>query len=195
MRQRSKDNTAAVIDGIIKFVAFGGFISTALVLQNSAQMFEKPLDKMFNTLDKRQQERELRRIVYYMKQKGLIRYQAGDYEHGITLTKEGEQRLKKVNFSDLHIPRPKKWDKKWRLVFFDIPETSKIKRDSLTFKLKDLGFKMLQQSIWVHPFPCRPEIEMVGEFLGIRRYISYVEINQIDSENNLRKRFKQLIEQ
>ncbi len=193
MDQRAKDNTAAVIDGILKFVAVGGFVTTALVLQNSAQMFDKPLDKMLKIMDKRQQERELRRIIYYMKQKGLVRYQAGDYEHGIQLTQNGKQRLKKANFVDLQIPKPSKWDGQWRLVFFDIPETSKKKRDYLTFKLKELGFKMLQQSIWVHPFSCRPEIEMVGEFLGVRRYISYVEINQIDSEHILRERFKNLI--
>ncbi len=193
MKVQTSDATSAIIDGIIKFVAAGGFITTALVAPNAVQIFDKPLDKLMDGLDKRSQERELRRITHYMKSRGLIRYDSRDYEHGIVLTKKGKQRLIRSSYVNLTIPKPQTWDRMWRLIFFDIPEPEKNKRNALNLKLKQLGFKQLQISIWVHPFPARIEIEAVTEALDIRKYVTYVEIAKIDSEKLLRKRFRELL--
>lgn len=193
MGAKAKDTTEAIVDGILRFVAAGGIITTATLAPNAVQIFGKPLIKILKKLDTRQRQRELRRITHYMKQKGWIHYSAWDYEHGIVLTKSGKEKLKQRNFANLAVPTPKSWDKKWRLIFFDIPETDKQKRNSFNLKLKHLGFKQLQISIWVHPFPCRAEIESVCEVLSIRKFVTYVEIDTIDSEKQLRSRFNHLI--
>ena len=193
MGAQANDTTAAIMDGILRFVAAGGFITTALVAPNAVQVFDKPLMKMLNTLDKRQQQRELRRVMHYMKLKGLIKYEPRDYEHGISLTRAGKQKLKKRDFDMMTIPAPEHWDGMWRLVFFDIPENERTKRNSLNLKLKQLGFKQLQISIWIYPFACRAEIEATCEVLDIRKYVTYVEIANIDNEKSLRQRFRHLI--
>jgi DNA-binding transcriptional regulator PaaX len=195
MEERKVDITSGLVDGILKFVVAGGFLSVAMLAPNSAKIFDKQLDKFLNELDDRAKERELRRIAYYMKQKGLIKYQTRDYEHGIVLTKKGNERLKNQSYKKLTIPIPNKWDKKWRLIFFDIPIEDNLKRQQLTFKLRSLGFQQLQKSIWVHPFPCRKEIELITEKVGVRKYVTYIEISHIDSEAQLRKRFKKLLSQ
>lgn len=46
----------------------------------------------------------------------------------------------------------KKWDGLFMIVVFDIPEGNKSTRDSLRFKLKSLGFGMLQKSVWISPY-------------------------------------------
>lgn len=48
----------------------------------------------------------------------------------------------------------KKWDKKWRVVFFDIPEEIRGARDVLRAKLRELGFGAVQKSVFLsaHPF-------------------------------------------
>jgi len=45
----------------------------------------------------------------------------------------------------------RKWDRKWRVVVFDISELSRFVRDNLREKLKELGFGMLQESVWISP--------------------------------------------
>ena len=192
MKQSDKDLTAAIVDGVLKFVATGGFITTALVIPNAVQALDKPLAALMNKLDKRSQEREFRRTLHYMKRKELISYNTRDYEHGIKLTRKGRKRLKNKIFKSLSVNRPDKWDHKWRLVFFDIPIEHNNARGALTYKLDNLGFKLPQKSIWVHPFPCRHEIEAVAEYYGVRKYVSYVEITQIDHEEKLKKKFKQV---
>ena len=193
MKQVHRDTTAAIVDGIVKLLAGGGLLATTLVLPNAAQALDKPFGKLLKGFDQRQKERELRRILYYMKSRGLIKYDPKDYEHGIKLTQKGAKRLKKINFDQITIPSQKPWDSKWRLVFFDIPEIERTKRNALNQKLKVLGFKQLQFSIWVHPFPCRQEIEAVCEILTVRPYVSYVEITDIDSKKQLQKRFKSML--
>lgn len=45
----------------------------------------------------------------------------------------------------------KKWDGIWRLVSFDVPEKRARLRKWLRSKLKELGFGMLQESLWIIP--------------------------------------------
>ncbi len=194
LKTRRQDTTQAVIDGILKFLATGGFLTAGLAAPNSIQVFGKPLLKMFNKMDARAADRELRRIIYYMKQQGLIRYTAWDYQHGISLTKTGRQHLKKREYRALSIKSPAVWDQRWRLVFFDIPQAMKSRRTALTQKLKVLGFQQLQQSIWIHPFPARAELEMTCEILGVRSFVSYVEISEIDNDKQLQLRFKTVLQ-
>jgi len=74
-------------------------------------------------------------------------------KHGevyLQLTSMGKKKLNR-RFSLLNLQK-KKWDKKWRIVIFDIAEVDKRIRDKLRQKLKELGFGMLQQSVWITPY-------------------------------------------
>ncbi|NLT70920.1 MAG: hypothetical protein GXX91_09525 [Verrucomicrobiaceae bacterium] len=46
----------------------------------------------------------------------------------------------------------RKWDKKWRLFLFDIPESERSKRQQLTRTLSRAGCGCLQGSVWIAPF-------------------------------------------
>lgn len=46
----------------------------------------------------------------------------------------------------------KPWDGYWRLVIFDISETSRYIRDALRGKLKSLGFGQFQKSVYLSPY-------------------------------------------
>lgn len=187
------DVTSAAIDALLRMAAGGTFLTTALVLPNSAVALEKPLSALLKRLDKRQSERELQRLFYYMKRNGVVAFKTDDYEHGLKITPKGRRRLKRVGFEKLAIAKPNKWDHKWRLIFFDIPERHRDARRALTYKLRQLGCVQLQRSIWVHPFPCRPEIETVAETIKVSKYLSYVEATGLDSEEQLINRFPKLL--
>lgn len=62
---------------------------------------------------------------------------------------------------DLNKFSAKHWDGTWRLVVFDIEEKAKKDRESLRWKLKELGFAMLQESVWISPLPIEKEL---GEY-------------------------------
>lgn len=193
MKNQSKKRTAAVVDGIVKFLATGGYLTTILVAPRAVEIFDKPVMNLLEQLDERERQRELKRIVYYMKNRGLIAYNPNDYEHGIKLTGKGKKRLQDIDYKTVSIARPHTWDGRWRLVIFDIPEEKKEERRTFSKKLISLGYKRLQYSAWVHPFPSRDEIALITQKLQIQRYVSYLEVINIDSEKALKRRFKNLL--
>lgn len=87
------------------------------------------------------------------------------------------------------IQKPEKWDGKWRIVIFDIPEFNKQLRDTLRLKLRQLGLIELQKSVFIHPYECRNEIDFVIELYGPCRYVRFIEAVSIDTELQLKKKF------
>lgn len=184
-----RDFTAAVVDNILRFTLTSGTIAAAVVVPNLLIALDKPLDRYFKHLDSKARERELRRVITYMKSRKLL---STSYSHGLQITKKGRQRLNKADFNNLRIKAPKKWDGNWRLVFFDIPESYKLERDAFSGKLKRLGFISLQRSVWIYPFHCRKIIEAAANYYKIDSYITYVETTYIDNQDALIKKFKSL---
>ncbi len=180
--------SSAIIDGILRLLATSGALSVAILLPGMAQVLEKPTLKFLDRLDERSQERELLRILVYMKKQKLVDSERG-YDHGIVITTRGLKRLQSSGLGQLKLVQPKKWDKKWRLVLFDIPERLKKGRDALTRKLKTLGFHQLQRSVWIHPYPCKEEIGIVSTAYDVARYVSYIETDHIDQQHKLVQKF------
>jgi len=107
----------------------------------------------------------------------------------LILNKEGKQKALKFNIDKMGIKKPTKWDKKWRIVMFDIPEKLKRLRDSLRFHFREIGLIELQKSVLVFPYPCDNEIEFILELYNARRYVRFVLADKIDNELHLMKKF------
>ncbi len=90
----------------------------------------------------------------------------------------------------MRILKPRKWDGKWRIVGFDIPEKQKKAREALRYKLKELGFLQIQKSLFLYPYPCREEIEFIGEIFQINKCITFIEAISITNESYLKREFK-----
>ena len=105
------------------------------------------------------------------------------------LTEQGQQKALTYRIGEMQIPK-QKWDGKWRIVAFDIPEKSRTSRDALRNKLQDLGFYELQKSVLVYPYECKNEIEFLVEFWDIRKHVRYGILEIIDNELHLRNHFK-----
>jgi len=90
------------------------------------------------------------------------------------------------------IPHPTRWDKKWRLIFFDIPEEKKNSREAFRYHLKKLGFTEFHKSTFIFPFPCAKEIETLAERFGIKSHIRMALAESVDSEFEFKKHFNLL---
>ncbi|MBI4066504.1 hypothetical protein HY411_02195 [Candidatus Gottesmanbacteria bacterium] len=67
----------------------------------------------------------------------------------LRLTSTGKERI--VRDFPLFSLANKPWDKRWRVVIFDIAEINRNTREALRDKLRELGFGMLQESVWITP--------------------------------------------
>jgi len=104
--------------------------------------------------------------------------------------------LQEVIVDELVIPRPGKWDKRWRIVAFDIPVTQSRSRQKFVDRLQTLNFIMLQKSLWVHPFPCFDQVEQLAGHYNVMRHCTFVEVSQLDelAARRLLRRFTNLLQ-
>lgn len=104
---------------------------------------------------------------YRLRKRGYLEVERKGRQIYITLTEEGRKKAGRFQINSLEIKKQKRWDRKWRLVIFDIAQLKKVYREAFRGKLKELKFYQLQKSVWIHPFPCRDEIELLKEFFGL----------------------------
>jgi len=107
----------------------------------------------------------------------------------LVLSENGKQRALRFNLDKLEIRKPPKWDKKWRIVMFDIPEKLRRLRDSLRLHFKEIGLIELQKSVFIYPYSCDKEIEFILEFYNARKYVRFVLADKIDNQLHLMKKF------
>jgi hypothetical protein len=110
----------------------------------------------------------------------------------VNLTNKGMKRVREFTLDSLSIQKPKKWDKKWRVVIFDIPTHPKkmnVARAALREKMKELGFHKLQHSAWIFPYPCEDEILLVAEIFEVTKYIEILTIDKLLHEHKIRHSF------
>ncbi len=108
----------------------------------------------------------------------------------MVLTHEGTRMALRYNLVTLKLSREKVWDKRWRVVMYDVPEGMRTLRECLLHTLKHLGFHELQQSVLVYPHECRKELEFFIEAYEAREYIRYFEADYIDDATQLKKLFR-----
>lgn len=67
--------------------------------------------------------------------------------------------------------KEKRWDGKWRLVSFDIPEEEHKARRELRQELKKLGFGRMHRSVWISPHNVLRKVEELPARQKYREYI------------------------
>lgn len=134
---------------------------------------------------------KLDNAFFYMRRKGYLTVEKVNHQIYIALTEEGKKRAGRYAALELRLRKPKKWDGKWRIVIFDIPNATRITREALRGKLIEFGFRKLQQSIWIFPYECDKEIRLLREFFGLQpRQLQLIVADRMEEEAAMRKLFR-----
>ncbi len=171
---------------ILRVLAGAAMLSVALVAPNAVQMFAP----LINPKHKRQTLYGYRQVIYKLEQRGLIEFKAN--RHGVkcaALTPKGEAELHRYDLGQLKIKQPKKWDGKYRIIIFDIKEWKRGTRDELRRWLLELGFRKLQNSVWVYPHECEEVIALLKAHFKIGKDVLYITADQIENDHWLKKEF------
>src|SRR5438445_443848 len=87
-----------------------------------------------------------------LQQSGLLeRSPAKEDDRLFRLTEAG--RLHALGGRDPTIQWSRAWDRRWRLIMFDVPEEQNSRRDRLRRFLRSRSFGCLQGSVWISPDP------------------------------------------
>ncbi len=136
-------------------------------------------------------ENSLARSLSGLNKNKIIIIEEKEGKFKVKLTEKGKKVVKEILFDDMKIEKQSVWDKKWRVIIFDIPEKKgKRARDAMRWKLRNMGFFQLQKSVWVCPYPCEKEVQLICEVFKINPFVNIVTAEKIYNDDNLRKYFK-----
>jgi len=155
------------------------FFKASSMYRESVKEFEKNNDFDIDEINER---------IHYLKRMGFIKTFVERKERFVELSRAGHAKMKQL-LSEIKIKIPTKWDGKWRVVIFDVPEKSRAFRDSLRFKLLSFGFIKIQKSVYIFPYPCAEEIISLSKSLGIEKNVTVMVAEIILEEEDIIDQF------
>lgn len=127
------------------------------------------------------------------KQKFIRKKEEYDGSVLVSLTEKGRLRALNLKFRRLG-NKKEKWDGKWRMVAFDIPDECRKGRNALRYRLRTAGFYELQESLFLYPYDCQEEIKNLVDLFNLQKYVCCAIISSIDNEKiaRIEKRIKEI---
>jgi|SRR3989344_1127375 len=139
-----------------------------------------PKNPIYRKYRSAKNKRRFNNLIYYLKKRGYVSVKNLQGRQGLILTKEGIGRALKASFALEERERRK--DGKWVMIIFDIPQNHKKARNLLRSILKNLGYKLLQQSVWVSPYDISKRTEELLQLHYLERYVKIFLIQELSGE-------------
>ena len=135
---------------------------------------ENPIFRKYKNIKNR---RRFSNAIYYLKKKNFIQIQNLKGRGAVVLTKDGISKALKASFTCSDIPKRK--DRKWIMVIFDIPRSHIRARNLLKSILRNLEYKLLQQSVWVTPYDVFDKTEHLLQIYSLDEYVKIFLIEKV----------------
>ena len=136
-------------------------------------------------INRHERKKYLKQTLDRFEKHGLVENRRGAY----TTTTKGKAFFSRYQRNGHgHISR--RWDGRWRLVSFDVPNRHRDKRDILRSSLKEAGFYQLQKSVWIAPYEMTKEFWRFVVMNGLHKYCKVMLIEVLEGDEGLRKHFK-----
>ena len=170
-------------DAILATVALAGICAWIMVAPNTLQLlrFVKSV-RRFNY--------QAKTAIGRLAQKGLIRFTLRRNVKFVEITEKGRRAFAlEMEKAELQERSKKRWDKRYRMIIFDIPERRRIVRDQLRRIMRECGFLRIQDSVWVSPYDCEELIILIKADLHIGKDVLYTIVEKIENDKWIKKYF------
>ncbi len=131
---------------ILEFLGMGGILLAAIVAPNALSAFKFLLKDENYVSWKKFNQSTARQYIGRLEKRKLIKRRMKGGRSEMMLTKKGREELLSYDIDKIKLKNDKRWDGKWRVIIFDIPEDKKQARDALRSKFKHLGMLQLQKA-------------------------------------------------
>ncbi|HEY4487425.1 MAG TPA: CRISPR-associated endonuclease Cas2 [Candidatus Paceibacterota bacterium] len=170
-------------DAVLTAVGGAGLLLVAMAAPNVLQLLGKtPIGKRFKD--------QTRSTLSRLAKDGLIRFEERGGKKFARLTDKGRDALAfEQQKRMLQEGRKKRWDRRYRIVSFDIAEKKRAVRIRLRTIMQSTGFIRLQDSVWVYPYDCEDFIALLKADLEIGKEVVYIIAETIENDQWLRDHF------
>lgn len=180
-RSKSRARKENVQKAILAAVIIAGVLPFALLGPQSL-VFLKKVGLFPETQSKRSSIARARRQLIA---RGHIRVHDGFLE----ITPQGKEELERLSLQNYQVKKPRRWDGKWRVLIFDIPEARKSTRDRIRHSLLEVGFKKIQDSVWLYPYDCEEFVALLKAELRVGKDLLYMIVDALEGDHKHRAFF------
>lgn len=182
---QKKRKKAHIQQAILATIAFSGVMLVAAIAPNALVAFAK-LPSIKRAQLRARYKTALGRLVAL----GYVSFEKRDGKVCARITNLGREKLAfEMEKGKLDLTKKRRWDGRWRVVIFDVPERRRKTRDRLRFIMRELGFVRLQDSVWVFPFDCEEFLTLLKAELKIGASVLYMVVEEIENDKHLREHF------
>jgi len=123
--------------------------------------------------------RKFTKLISYLKKRNYIKVKNLQGKQAIMLTQKGINKAIMNYFKKDITKFNKRKDGKWIMIIFDIPQKHNKARGLLRSILKNLGYKMFQQSVWVTPYDVSEKTEELLQWYSLDEYVKIFLVEDI----------------
>lgn len=164
---------------ILDELTFGDILISFLCSAHSTRAF-------YRIAYKKARERYHRRLALErLESQGYVQFR-GEYA---SINATGRELLGRTIANVKESLKNRTWDRKWRIITFDIPERYRQSRNKVRGILKRAGFLKLQNSTWIFPHECEELSRLLKSNPRLSRHILYGVLEKIQDDALLRRRF------
>ncbi len=179
-KYRERRKRADLQELVLSTVSAVGIISVGLIAPNVLGVLQK-----LGVVPTARQKDSIRAARIRLIQKGLLKWEGKK----LRLTEAGEKRLRYLSLQNYQMSKPKKWDERWRVLIFDIPEKRKGLREKIRSMLVMVGFVRLQDSVWIYPYDCEDLITLLKADFKIGKDMLYMIVDTLEYDHSIRQAF------
>jgi len=142
-------------------------------------------------MTKKEKERKVLRTLKNLEKKQIIYLEEKDDKVFVYLKDKNHPKIIEYSIKKLldFKKKKKKWNGRWFMVFFDVPEIQRNKRNYLRYFLKNLGFYQYQKSVYIFPYNCENEVALIKKIVEGAKYMKYIVAEKIEDEDKIKKYF------
>ena len=181
---RKRKKKQDIQHAVLAAVAVTGIIAFAAIAGNAVQLLDYLPNERYNL------KYRVKSVAGRLVAKGYANWVERSGKKFLRITPKGRKALAleqaKAALGDR---KKKKWDGRWRMVAFDIPERRRGVRFRLRAVMREIGFVRLQDSVWVYPYDCEDFIALLKAELKIGKDVLYAIADTIEHDKDLRWHF------
>lgn len=175
------------VKDILLIIGVTGFVAASLVMPGLPKALSPFLKKQYKKWGHFNQRR-LRSELSRLEKRGVIEKVSQDGQIVFRMTDKGKDKLIKYHLDEISLKKGS-WDKKWRLVAYDISKDKKNQAEAFRSLLKKMGFLKLQKSLWLTPYQCDQEIEFLRNLYSLGSDVTVLTITGLKGETAYKQYF------
>jgi len=171
-------------NAVLTTIGVVGILAVAMVAPNTLQLLGALKGKRFGE--------QANSAASRLARKGHIRFIEMNGKKFLRITPAGKRALEKMQYeASLRevLKRSHKWDKRWRMIVFDIPERHRTARKRLRDAVRSLGFLRVQDSVWLYPYDCEDLIVLLKSDMRLGKEVLYAIVEKIENDKWIKAHF------